>query len=226
MAPKFSQYTVYKPNGGDALVKSSRSTIYYFRDDEAFYAAIDIYLVKTTWVSGWSWENNTEAVQAYTYSYTTQLKVTRGAEVTNSVSVGAAFEGLSVSMGTSGKTFSSTETTTSRTTTLTANIPARTKVTHYQRMYEFRSSIHFVLDAWNEEWNAGSSGGCNIIRKECTVQIMSEDYLTTDSELDSAVVGSLTVATVPRENREESRRTRMRRNLTKRAKDALSKMGV
>lgn len=221
---QFSQYIVYKPEHGDALVMSGRSTIYRL-PNEAFYAAVDAYLVQATWVTGMSWENNTRAVQSCAHSYTTQFTVTNGAEVTNAVDLGAAFKGLTISLGRSRKTFSSTETTTSQTTTTTINIPATTKVTFYQRMYEFRTSMFFILYAWGEEWNAGSPGGYIITRKEATVQIMSEDYITSESELESAI-GSMTVATVPRQNNESYQSTRKRENLTQPAKDALSKMGV
>lgn len=84
--------------------------------------------------------------------------------------------------------------------------------------------MFFILDAWNEEWNAGSPGGYVIARKECTVQIMGDEYLTTDSELRGT--GSMTVQTVSRANRESARATRKRENLTQRAKNELNKMGV
>ncbi|KAK0459080.1 uncharacterized protein EV420DRAFT_1642076 [Desarmillaria tabescens] len=48
----------------------------------------------------------------------------------------------------------------------------------------------FKVDAdWNEEWNAGSPGGYSIMRKECEVEIMSEDYLTTDVALVDSATG-------------------------------------
>lgn len=224
MASEHQKYLVYVPAGGDALVKSGRSTI-YFTPEDRFFAAVDTYLVKATWVALMSWDNDTNAPQSYVQSCTTQLKITQGSEVTNSVNVGAAYEGLSLSMGTSEKTFSSTETTTSATLTKNVTIPAQSRVTFYQRVYEFRTTMFFINYGWHEEWNAGSPGGYNITRKECTVQIMSEEYFTESQELSSGV-GLMTVATVPRADNEDARLTRKRENLTKKAKDALSRMGV
>ncbi len=215
-----------KPAGGDALVKSGRSTIYYSPGDQAFFAAIDTYLVDTTWVHQLSWENNTDAAQTYAHQYTTELKVTKGTEVTVSVSIGAEFKGLSIGIEGSTKTFSTYETTSSQTKTLTVNVPPHKKVTFYQRQYTFTNKMFFILDAWNEEWNAGSPGGYDITRKECTVHIMSEDYLTTETELSNGAVGTIQVDTVRRANHEGDRKTRKRENLTGRAKDELSKMGV
>ncbi|KAI0635555.1 hypothetical protein C8Q77DRAFT_1155348 [Trametes polyzona] len=221
-----SKYFVYKPVGGDALVKSGRSTIYNTPGDQAFFAAIDTYLVDATWVKKMSWDNNTDATQTYSLSYSTALKITSGSEVTNSVGIGAEFKGLSISMDSSIKTFSSTETTDTVTKTVTVNVPPKKKLTFYQRRYDFRSTMFFILDAWGEEWNAGSEGGYVITRKNCTVQINSEDYLTSETELSDEATGTMKVKTVSRANLEGGRKTRKRENLTQRAKDALHRMGV
>lgn len=206
-------------------MKSGRYTIYRIPKDEAFYAAIDTYLVKATWRPMMRWRNNTDAAQSYEHSYTTELKVTEGREVTNSVSIAPSFEGLSLwGVSHSVKTFSSTETTTAETKEITVNVPPRSRVAFYQRVYTFRSSMFFINDAWNEEWNAGSPGGYVITRKECTVEIMSNDYLTTDTTLQGT--GFVTVRTVSRADHESARTTRKRENLTKRAKNELSKMGL
>jgi len=225
-APTFSKHVVYKPSGGDSLVKSARTTIYVFAGDEAFFAARDCYLVDTIWVSKMSWENNTDAAQTYSLAYNTQLKVTEGSEVTNSVSVGVAYEGLSISMESSTKTFTTYETTESTTKTITLSVAPRSHLTFYQRTYRFKETMFFILDAWGEQWNAGSPGGYDITRKKCTVEIMSEDYMTTSNRLDDSISGTMEVTTVDRAEREDARLTRKRENLTERAKKALSDMGV
>lgn len=225
----FSDHIVYKPKNGNALVKSGRTTIYNSPGNQAFYAARDTYLIDTTWIYKMSWENNTDATQTYSLKYTTGLKVTVGSEVSASVGMGAAYEGLSISMDISTKVFSSTETTSGVEKTITLNIPPKSRLTFYQRKYRFRDTMFFVLDAWNEEWNAGSWGGYTITRKECEVEIMSEDYLTTDIVLDSSSAGTMTVPTVSRSdpsNIEGRRLTRKRENLTEWAKDDLSRMGL
>ncbi|KAK0212457.1 hypothetical protein DFS33DRAFT_29704 [Desarmillaria ectypa] len=226
MSERFSKYVVYKPKGGDAMVKSGRSTIYHVAGDQAFYASIDTYLVDTTWVSKMSWENNTAAAQTYSLQYTTELKVTKGSEVTNSVGIGAAYKGLSMSMDSQTKVFTTYETTQSQTKTITLSVPPKSTLTFYQKKYRFKDTMFFVLDAWNEEWNAGSPGGYNITRKECEVEIMSEDYLTTDVALVDSATGTMDVKTVSRADSEGLRKTRKRENLTERAKGELSKMGV
>lgn len=86
--------------------------------------------------------------------------------------------------------------------------------------------MFFILDAWGEEWNAGSPGGYNIARKEVDVDIMSEDYLTTSVPLNTSATGKMTVKGVARANVESGRKTRKRENLTDKAKSALSKMGI
>ncbi len=85
--------------------------------------------------------------------------------------------------------------------------------------------MFFILDAWGQEWNVGSQGGYDIKRKECGVEIMSEDYLTTDTVLDSAM-GTIEVETVSKADNVEARHTRKREDLTQWSKDALSKMGI
>ncbi|KAK0487354.1 hypothetical protein IW261DRAFT_1558436 [Armillaria novae-zelandiae] len=176
----FSDHVVYKPKNGNALVKSGRTTIYYSQDNQAFYAARDTYLIDTTWIYKMSWENNTDATQSYSLKYTTGLKVIA------SVGMGAAYEGLSISMDVSTKVLSSVE------KMITLNIPPKSRLTFYQRKCRFRDTMFFVLDAWNTEWNAGSWGGYDATRKECEVEIMSEDYLTTDIVLDSSTAGTMT----------------------------------
>ncbi|KAK0241373.1 hypothetical protein EDD85DRAFT_818620 [Armillaria nabsnona] len=226
MSEQFSKYVVYKPSGGDTMVKSGRSTIYYYPNDEAFYASIDTYLIDTTWVSQMYWENNTEATQTYSLQYTTKLTVTEGTEVTKSVNIGAVFKGLSMGMDSETKTFSTYETTDTQTKSISVNVPPKSTLTFYQRKYHFRDTMFFVLDAWGQEWNAGSQGSYLITRKECEVEIMSEDYMTTDTPLVDTATGSMEVESVVRADSEGLRKTRERENLTGRAKDELSKMGV
>ncbi|KAL1940251.1 hypothetical protein VTO73DRAFT_9203 [Trametes versicolor] len=221
-----SKYIVSKPAGGDALIKSERTTIVTHSGNEGLYAAVDTYLVDTTWMRQVSWENRTDAAQVYEHSYTTELKVTQGTEVTVAVHVGAAFEGLSVGMDASTKTFTTKETTSTDTKTMTITVPPRSTLTFYQRQYTFRATMFFILNAWHQEWNAGSPGGYDIERKTCTVQINSEDYLTTETELTNEGVDTMHVDTVARANNESDRLTRKRENLTEWAKQQLSKMGI
>lgn len=136
------------------MVNSGRSTIYNYPGDEAFYASMDTYLIDTTWVSKMSWENNNAATQMCSLQYTTQLTVTEGTEVTNSVGIGAEYKGLSLSMNSETKMFLSYETTDTQTKMVTLSIPPKSTLAYYQRKYQFRDTMFFVLDAWGQEWNA------------------------------------------------------------------------
>ncbi|KAK0189588.1 hypothetical protein F5146DRAFT_931967, partial [Armillaria mellea] len=204
------------------------TTIYYSYANEAFYATRDSYLIDTTWVYKMSWENNTTAMQTYFLKYTTGLKVTQGNEVSISVGMGAAYERLLILMDVLMKVFLSTETMSGFEKTITLNIPPKLSLTFYQRKYWFRDTMFFVLDVWSVEWNAGSWGGYNIIRKDCEVEIMSEDYLMMDTLLDSFTVGTMIMPTVSRSNSsniEACRLTQKHENLTEWAKGDLSRMG-
>ncbi|KAK0195808.1 hypothetical protein F5146DRAFT_1118442 [Armillaria mellea] len=207
------------------MVKSARSAIYNFPHKESLFASIDTYLIDTTWVSKVSWENDTSAEQTYSLQYTTELKVTKGTEVTNSVGIGAEFKGLSLSMSSEIKTFSAYETTDTQTKTITLSVPPKSTLTFYQKKYRFKITMFFILDAWGQEWNVGSQGSYDIKRKECEVEIMSEDYLTTEGVLDSAT-GTMEVETVSKVDIVEARHTPKREDLTQWSKDALSKMGI
>ncbi|EED79647.1 predicted protein [Postia placenta Mad-698-R] len=220
------QYITYKPQGGDALVKSFLSTIYNHPGDEAFYAAIDTHLLSTTWVQKMSWINDTDAEQQQTYEYATGLTITSGREITNAINLGATFEGLSISFSNTVKVFQTYETTTTQKSISEVHIPPRSSLYFYQKYYTFKSSMFFILDAWGQEWNAGSWGGYDITRKECVVDIMSEEYITKDNVLDGSTTGTFNVATVGRVAKESDRSTRKRENLTGDAKKALDNIVI
>lgn len=223
----FSQSVVITPAGGDALVKSELVTIYYNRAIEAFYAAADTYCTGITWVPQGSWENTTGAAQSFTYQYTTELKITQGSEVTaGGLNLGATFKDFAMTIDASTKTFSANETTTPQTTPLAVAVAPGKKATLYQRQYDFRTDMYFVLDSARVMWNAGAASGDGLARKECTVQIMSGDYLVTEQELSNAVRGTVQVKTVARANKESDRQTRKRGDLTTRAKNSLAQMGI
>ncbi|KAK0494806.1 hypothetical protein EDD18DRAFT_1463867 [Armillaria luteobubalina] len=214
-----------RPCGDDALVKSARSAIYNFPGKESLFASIDVYLIDITWMSKMSWENDIIAEQTYPLQYMTGLQVTKGAEVTNSVSIGAEFKDLSLSMDIEAKTFTTYETTNTQIKTISLRVPPKSTVAFYQKRYRFKIKMFFILDAWGQEWNVGSQGGSDIERKECEVEIMSEDFLTTDRVLDPAT-GTIEVKTVSKADTAEARRTRKHEDLTQWSKDALSKIAI
>jgi len=91
------KYLVYKPSGGDARVRAERETLYYRPGDEALYAGAERYLVDITWISNMSWRNDTDAAQTYTHTFTTELKITQGSEVTTRFSLGVTYKGACIS---------------------------------------------------------------------------------------------------------------------------------
>ncbi|KAG7449736.1 uncharacterized protein BT62DRAFT_886055, partial [Guyanagaster necrorhizus] len=200
--------------------------IYISPGDEAFYAAVDTYLIDATWVPQTTWKNTTAAAQTNTAQYTTGLTVTAGSDVTAAVGIAAAYDGLSITMDASVKTFADYETTDSMEKVVMLDVPPLSTVTFYQRKYRFRDTMFFILDAWNAEWNAGSWGGYDITRKDCAVEIMSEDYLTTVIPLNGTTTGTMVVNTVSRAEQESARVTRTRESLTERAKEALDSIVV
>ncbi|SJK97919.1 uncharacterized protein ARMOST_01175 [Armillaria ostoyae] len=216
----------FKPSGGDAMVKSGRSTIYHYPHDESLFASINTYLIDTTWVPKMSWENKTSAEQTYSLQYTSELKVTKGTEVTNSVGIVAEFKGLSLSIDGQTKTFMTYETTGTLTRTITLSVPPKSMLTFYQKKYRFKMTMFFILDAGGQEWNVGTQEGYDIKRKECEVEIMSEDYLVTDTALSDSATGTIEVKSVSKADRETARQTRNRKDHTQWSRDALRKMGI
>ena len=83
-----------------------------------------------------------------------------------------------------------------RTVTTSVNVPPRSRVIFYRKRFRFRKSVFFILDAWGWEWNVGSWGSFEIKRKECDVEIDSEDLATVQAELDGSKMGTIDVKTV------------------------------
>jgi len=218
------KYTVYKPSGGDARIKAGRETLYYISGDEALYAAVDTYLVDITWVSKMSWKNDTDATQTYAYSYTTALAITKGSEINNGFSVSGSFKGLGLTVDHSEKVFKSTETTESKTTAVTISVPPRSLLIFYQKRYNFRKSMFFILDAWMQEWNMGSWGGSTPTKLACEVAIESEEFATLDAELDASTTGTVAVDSIS--GTPGAGMTRKRENCTQRSKAEVEAMGA
>ena len=171
-----------------------------------------------------SWRNDTDATQTFTHSYTTGLKVTKGNDVSNGLSLGAEYKGASVKFDHHERVFATAETTETMTVTINLNVAPRSLLIFYQRRYRFRNSIFFILHAWGKDWNVGSWGGYDLSRKECEVEIMSDDYATLQAELDGTTTGTMNVDTVGAV--QDAGITRMRENGTKRCKNKLNDMGV
>jgi len=160
------------------------------------WAAFDIYLVDITWVSKMSWKNDTDMMQTYSYSCTTGLTITSGGEVNNGFSLGRIYQGATVTIDNQERVFKPTETKESRTTTINFSVPPRSLLTFYQRRYRFRNSIFFILNAWGKDWNVGGWKSQETARKECEVEIMSEDYVILQSPSQLGGMAIVNVNTV------------------------------
>ncbi|PPR07222.1 hypothetical protein CVT24_010165 [Panaeolus cyanescens] len=216
-------YQVYKPTT-NARVYAGKRAIYVSPGDEAMYGVVNRYLEAINWVQLVTWTNDTNATQQYQYSYTTSLKVTTGSEVTIGMNLGLSYEGMSIGINGSQKSFQSFESTTTKTTTITVNVAPRATVGFYQKRYDFRDEITFINDAWGQEWNAGPWGGYTpLTKKICQVQVMADEYFTADKVLapgpGACEVDSVIVAKI-------AGWTRKRENLTARCKDRLRSMGL
>lgn len=217
-------YLVYKPSSTPARVYAGRKTMFSYPGDQALYAILSRTLGTVRWVQIVAWKNNTSAAQQYQISYTTGLKITEGSEVNIGFNFGASFEGISIGLDYSQKTFKSTETTTTKTITLTVNVPAYSELVFYQKSYEFDDYVTFVLDAWGQEWNVGPWGGYTpLTSMHVLTQIMAEEYLTTSSPLPAGP-GKMQVTTVGAPARAGT--TRKRENTTEKCKNLLAKMGL
>ena len=218
------KYTVCKPRNGDALVNAGNEEI-YFMITESLYAAVDTYLINTTWVSRMSWKNDTDATQTYTYTYTTGLRITKGKEVNNGFSLGSVYEGLSVTIDDQETVVRPAEIAETKPITITLSVPPRSRLIFYQRRYKFRSSMFFVLDtAWGRFWNICRLDSSDLLRKECEVEIMSEDYATLRAELDGTRTGTINVDTVNRAQGADM--TKKREECSDRCKEKLAGMLV
>jgi len=187
------QYTVYKPAGGDALVESKRREIYYYYRKEVLDAAVNTYLIDTTWVSKMTWTNDTDATQTFIHTFSTDFRMTKGNEVDNVYSVAQAYKGISVTIEGQEKNFDTTE---KRTIEVTLSVLPRSCLRFYQKRYRFKDSMFFILDASGRLWNVGAFEGSNPARKECEVEIMSEDYAILKGQLDGTKAGMMNVKTV------------------------------
>jgi hypothetical protein len=188
------------------------------------WAAFDTYLIDITWVSRMSWKNDTDMMQTYSHSCTTGLTITSGSEVNNGFSLGAIYQGATVTIDDQERVFKPTETMESRTTTINFSVPPRSLLVFYQRRYRFRTSIFFILNAWARDWNVGHWRSLETARKESEVEIMSEDYMTLQGPNQLGGTGIVNVNTVDGVHGTDA--TKTRGDCTNRCKDKLRAMCI
>jgi len=203
---------------------SAWETIYHRPGDEAMYAVVRRYLDRVQWVERMAWNNQTDADQKYEYYWSTGLTITEGKEVTNGFSLGASYEGMSIGIDHSTRTFKSTETTSTWGETITITVPRRSELIFYQKRFDFADEITFVNDAWGKEWNIGSWGSYTpYTTKKTAVQIMAEEYFTRDGRLPE---GPGTAIADTFQEVLPAGWTRNREDVTSRAKKVLTDMGL
>jgi len=149
-------HVVYTPRSGDTRVKSACEELYFEPHKETMWAAVDTYLVNTTWISKMSWKNDTDAEQQYAIEYNTKLTITKGEEVNHGFPIASAYKGLSLTIEGQEKVFDTTDTKIIKST---ITVPFRSLIIFYQKRYKFKNSMFFILDAWGTECNVGSWGG-------------------------------------------------------------------
>jgi hypothetical protein len=188
------------------------------------WAAFDTYLIDITWVPRMSWKNDTDMMQTCSYSCTTGLTITSGSEVNNGFPLATLYKCASVTIDHQERVFKPTETTESRTMTMNLSVPPRSLLIFYQRRYRFRNSIFFILKAWSREWNVGRWDSHEMARKECEVEIMSEDYMTMQALGQLGGTGIINVNTVNGVQGTDA--ARKRNDCTNLCKDKLRDMRV
>ena len=216
------QHVVYKPSGGDALVKSGCYYVYFSGAYDSLIAAVDTYLVDITWVLMMSWKNDTDATQTYPYTFTTGLTVTKGIEVNKGFSLGPTYKGATLTIDHKTRVFKPTETTEAKTITINLSVPPQSLIVVYQRKYRFRDSMFFVHQSSRGQFDVALQGGEGPFKKECEVEIMSEDYATLRAELSGT--GTIDVDTVG--HAQGANQTIVKGNCTRTCMNKLDEMGV
>jgi len=213
---------VYKPSGGDALVKSGSYYVYFSNAQDSLIAAVDTYLVDITWVLMMSWKNDTDATQTCPYTFTTGLTITKGDDVNKGFSLGSTYRGASLTIDQKTRVFKSTETMETKTITINLNVPPQSLVVVYQRKYKFRDSIFFFHQSWRGQYNVAIRGGELPFKKACEVEIMGEEFATLQAELSGT--GTIDVDTVgPAQG---ANQTCTKDECTQTCKSKLDEMGV
>lgn len=207
-----------------SIVNQKRHTIYSSPGDESLYSSSTSYLVAIENILLMSWQNPSEATDTYTKTYTVGFTSTTSTEVSESISLGLSFEGVSIGGSEFGiKTIDTKESSTSTEESVQVELPPHSEVYFYQRRYYFSTDVYFTLDAWGDLILAGSNGGYHIQIANVLSHIDATDYLTSPTKLEGT-----TSAYFDSESKLGWYGDIVRKfeNLTGRAKDTLRSMGV
>jgi hypothetical protein len=216
------QHVIYKPSGGNALVKSGSYHVYTSGAYDSLIAAVDTYLVDITWVLMMTWKNDTDATQTYPYTFTTGLTITKGIEINKGFPLGPTYKGATLTIDHKTRVFKPTETTEAKTITINLSVPPQSLIVVYQRKYKFKDSMFFVHQSSGGQFGVALQRGEGPCKKECEVEIMSEDYATLRAELSGT--GTIDVDTVGRA--QATNQTTFKDNCTWTCRNKLNEMGI
>ncbi|KAI5778472.1 hypothetical protein EDC01DRAFT_634867 [Geopyxis carbonaria] len=173
-------------NAHDTLVRQVSTEIYYRRGEQALFQISDVRLLNARWVVKDTHHNNSSTIHNMGFSYTEGLSTTQGTETSLEWNIGANFRGLSLGIGGSTRSFSSTEVSSGTTRSREMPVPPQTSMRLYQLQYNFRVVIWFILDAWNARWGCGHRGRNVLIRLETRHTIASNETVGTAQRLSGS----------------------------------------
>lgn len=216
------QYDDYRVPG-TPMVAQKQFTCYHSQGDQSLYAIIETYSDGYRWNLNSSWLGDSDAEIEETVTTTTQLRVKNSQETESHWNLGAQYEGLTIGIGGSLKTFQEYETTTTTEHKQLIRIPPRKNVFLYQKAYRFNFKIWFILDAWNEMSRVGGHGNYTPSVVTGSLEIDAHDYYTRDSKLEH---GSSTTSADSVASTVTFDHTRKFENCTERCKNYLLDHGV
>ncbi|KAJ5165407.1 uncharacterized protein N7500_007237 [Penicillium coprophilum] len=206
---------------GTPLVHQEESRL-YTKSDEYLSAVTDMMCDGYYWAMVQSLNNDTSVEDELDATFTTELKITKGKEEEANWSLGAAFEGITIGIGGSKKTFSSSETTDSEEISIKLPVPPRTTVYLYQKVYRFKTHKWFINYAWDTRNLVGGRGNYHETYVDGFVEIHSKDYASSETELTG--VGNTTAKFTGDEI--HSQGPRKFENCTEKCKNYLKDLGA
>lgn len=151
-----TQYLKHQSRDGyDWVVKQSKDTLYYDEGDQALYAIKELQFVGWEWVLIYSHVNDSNDPVTYEEEVTMQHTFKSGASNDLDWKLGVEFHGVSVSGGGANHTFTEEEISKGTKQTHTFHVPAKSALYVYQKRYNFKSVVWFILDAWGQHIRVG-----------------------------------------------------------------------
>lgn len=218
-----TQYRKHQSRDGyDWVTKQSKQQIYYKANDQALYAIKDLQFVGWEWVLIYSHVNDSNESVSYEEEVTIKHTFKSGASNDLEWKLGLEFHGASVSGGGASHTFTEEEISQGTKRTHKFTVPAKSALYVYQRRYNFKSVVWFILDAWNELSRVGHNDNYE------RVEAVAESFV--DANELASTLEEITGATtfVPDAGGERAKFDHTRRfyNCTERCKGNLQSHGI